>query len=221
MRWTGAAVLSVVVLSVTVFVPTSAQADLLTFPNNVCSGNSSGTGPFTACVDSGYINQTYGDTANVDVIYKNLTSGNPSDSLRWWSADYNDLVGILWADGGDCCSKGRIELAPLEGQAVTLNGLDLGAWPHAVRPTSLRVFDRVTNAVLFSADPTIGTGDVSNHFAPGVTSSNGLAIEWFNSAFNVGIDNVDFTATSVSEPGTLFLLGVGLAALVGARRRSR
>jgi hypothetical protein len=237
MRLTIAAVLSVIVLSTIVFVATPAQADLLTFSDNACSGSSSGTGSFTACSSYSYINQAYGDTANVDVTYKDLTAENPGVSLQWLKGGFNDLKGVLWAQGGDCCSTARIELAPLGAQSVTLNSFDLGAFSDAIRSTQVQVLDLVTNAVLFSVNPTVGAGDVSSRFFPGVTSFNGLVIEWKNSAYNVGMDNVAFTigpppearletlvetpTAVVPEPGTLLLLGLGLAALVRVRCRVR
>lgn len=241
MRWTGAAILSAVVLSAIVFVAMPAQADLLTFSGDVCSGSSSGTGAFTACANLGYINQAYGDTANVDVIYKDFIG--PSASLQWWNAGYNELSGVLYADkhpemtdgSGDCCAKARIGLAPLGGASVTLNSFNLGSWPDDGMATQVQVLDLLTSAVLFSANPKIGTEGVSSQFFPSVTSFNGLAIEWQNSAYNIGIDNVDFSTwtppgqpagilaftptATVPEPSTLFLLGAGLTAFVGVRRR--
>ena len=54
-------------------------------------------------------------------------------------------------------------------------------------------------------------------------SSLGIAIEWRDSAFNVGVDNIDFTVgpAAVPEPSTGALLLMGGLALIGRWSRRR
>jgi len=116
-----------------------AFADMLTFPNNICSASFDGSGAYIACANYSYINQAYGDTAAVDVQYAdNVIPGN---SLRWWGAGYNNLPSTAWGGTNDCngCSNDSITLLPASGYKVTLNSLDLGAYPNTVRDTHLRL----------------------------------------------------------------------------------
>ncbi len=196
-------------------------ADTLTFPNDRCAAVANGSGAYVACGNSAAINQNYGDSANVNVTYKDINV--PGSSLLWWDADYNDLRGVAWAQGGDSFSHARIEFAPLlTGESITINSFDMGAYFHTTRGTNLQISDLVTNAVLFTFTGNVGAEPNHTAFAPNVSSTNGLAIEWSNSAYNVGIDNITFTTsvvTGVPEPGSLTLLGSGVLLLAGYIRR--
>jgi hypothetical protein len=207
----------------------SAQADVLTFSGNACSSSSDGSGASVACGGSDVtINQSYGDTAQVDVTYDD--GNHATNSLLFWFADYNDLLNVAYSPGNDATSFGRILLLPkIAGETVQLLSFNLGGWNHAVtRTSSVRVIDAVTSAILQDyGTPTIGSGvppnDLSSLFNSTAQSKNGLVIEWQNSAYNVGIDNVTFRvfndAGAVPEPSTYALIGLGLAGLAGLRRR--
>ena len=203
--------------------PTLGHAAVLTFPNSQCSVNPNGSGAASACSNFLYINQAYGDAANVDITYKDLI--NTGSSLKWWDTNYSDLIGVAWGGNSDAngASSDRIEIKPLLGGTVTLNGFDLGAYPNTALNTQLRIVDLVTNAVLLNySAQTIGTGGIHTHFSPNISSANGVAIEWRDSGYNVGIDNIDFTVGTggtIPEPGSLALLGLGLLGLGFNRRK--
>ncbi len=165
------------------------------------------SGAFGPCANWGKINQAYGDTAAENITYKDMqgiANQNPLTTLLWWYQDYNELKNVLFANyNGDGDSWGRIEIDPLQGQGVTLNSFDIGAYYHTQRPSEfVRVIDLLTDQILFdSGSVLIGTGDHSNHFAPAVFSINGVAIEWRGSAYNNGIDNICFNGPCVDEFG--------------------
>lgn len=137
----------------------SALAGTLTFPNNICSPNTDGSGAMIACSDWGYINQAYGDTAQIDVQYVDHTI--PGNTRRWWSGGYNNLPNAAWGGWGDCtgCWDVSIILLPAAGYSVTLNSFDMGAYSHAVLGTNIIITEVGTGTVLLNyGAQTIGVG---------------------------------------------------------------
>jgi hypothetical protein len=201
----------------------SAQANVIDFAGDICVTAADGSGVAGSCQDNEYISNTYGDVPGVDVILEN--ANNSGLSLHWWLTNYNDLVGNAWVDGGDGNSWGRIHILPLNaGESIRLNGFELGAWSNAQRTSNVRVLDGALGVLIDYGNPLIGVmpGNLASTFSPNVTSANGVVIEWKNSAYNVGIDNIDYDiigASGVPEPSTYALLGCGLAGLAALRRR--
>lgn len=205
-----------------------AQAYQLGFGDSgnpvICTADSAGGGAAIACTNSFYIQQTYGDVAGViDLSYSAPRIVTDSRSLRWWDSNYNDLYGVLWAEGGDGNSMARIELKPTGGGVVNLTHFDLGAYSNATLGTTVNVFELGGGPALFSYAGSVGSGSTThNSFDINVSSSKGLWIEWQDSAYNVGIDNVTFTVGAVPEPSTYALMLAGLIACGAvARRRQR
>jgi hypothetical protein len=204
--------------------------DPSTLPS-ICSSSIDGSGAFIGCSNSSRINQAYGDVSGVvDVTYSEPRF-LPAElrSMEWWGPDYNNLYGVGYAEGGDADSKARIDLAALGGPLV-LTHFDLGAWPNVSRNTHLNVYDLGTGAVLFTYGADIlglpvGTPppiDLATSFDFALASSTGFRIEFYDSAFNVGIDNITFDAvTAIPEPQTYATVMAGLA-LLGfvAKRRA-
>lgn len=197
----------------------SAQAAdnfILTFDQNSACGNS-------ACSTYGQLSQNYGDVAGlVDVSYIDVNT--PQNSLLWWNTGYNDLLDVAWSGGSDTASHGRIEIKALNGGAVVLNSMDFGAWSNTTRGTNIIVTAIGGGSPLFSYTGDVGWGtSTHNTFWPNVSSASGLWIDWYNSAYNVGIDNVNFTIAAVPEPETyaMFLAGLGLLGGIARRRKQK
>lgn len=191
-----------------------ASAALLTFDGDICNGGQ-------ACADFGFIDNSYGDVAAVvDVQYLNLVGNPGADQLRFWHADYNDLTNVAWTDGGDGGSRAEIFIKPLNGDVVTLNSFDLGAYFHTQLSTTISILDGDNNLLAFTPSGVlIGAGDLHTHFDFNLSSASGIRIQWGPSAYNVGIDNIDFNVGAVPLPAPAWMLGGGLAALLARRRR--
>ena len=205
-----------------------AQAITLDFGSGptaptICSRLIDGSGALAPCVDNGLVNQAYGDVAGVvDVTYYSNPARAMPPSLHWWSENYNDLYGVLWAyEGGDAGSYARIELKPLGSEGITLSGFDFGAYSNTRRGTFIDVYAISSTTPLFHYEGDVGSPPNHTSFAVNVSSANGLWIDWQNSAYNVGIDNVTFSVQAVPEPQTYALVLGGLGLLATVVRRSR
>ncbi len=211
-----------------------AAAAVLTFDGDNCAAATTGIGPVTSCVSGGYLNQTYGDTATVNLTYS--AGGLASNSLQRYRAvdnvaqfAYSDLTDVVFGLFGTSTSE--ITLTPLAGFSVTLNSLNLGTIPNTVpRDATVSVVDLATNSVVFTQAFNSGGGNQVGATAvlssPGVSSTTGLRLVITTGDPSViGIDNLSFdsaavtAAPSVPEPSTVGLCGIGLAVLALVRRR--
>ncbi|WP_294274213.1 PEP-CTERM sorting domain-containing protein [Propionivibrio sp.] len=177
------------------------------------------------CGSGNLLSQNYGDVAGiVDITYVNVNSTTPL-GLVWWDINYNDLKGVAWANGSDASSHARIEIKPSnDGDSVVLNSMDFGAYIDTTRGTNIRVTAIGGGATLFSYTGDVGSGSTThNTFSPNVSSPTGLWIDWYDSAYNVGIDNVNFSITAVPEPETYAMLmaGLGLLGFTARRRKQK
>lgn len=188
----------------------------------LCAETLEGTGALRNCDNYDEIHQSYGDIAGVlDVSYSAPRLGT-GQSLTWWSTSYNTLYGVAWAEGSDTDSLARIDLQSLNGQAITLSSFDLGAYSETTRATTVRVSE-LGGRVLYNFTGNVGdgrNGPTSFTFV-GLSSTTGLRIEWRDSAYNVGIDNIRLQVSAVPEPASAALLALGGLALGlrAARRR--
>ncbi|MBT9455464.1 MAG: PEP-CTERM sorting domain-containing protein [Burkholderiaceae bacterium] len=205
------ALLPAALLATTLSMP--AMADTLTFPDGICSSAVDGSGAMIACGNYSRINQAHGDVAGMlDVSYTSVNSNDPA-SLMFWGPGYNTLPSAVFADGGDGASFARITLTPAAGQMVSLQGFDLGAFPNSTLNTHVRVFAQGGNS--FSYDGMVGSpGGNATHFVFGnLHSGTGIVIEWENSAWNVGMNNIEYSLAPVPEPESYALMLAGLAVL--------
>ena len=205
-------------------VASQTQAYTLDFGNgpeapSICTGtNYDGSGAQSACVNYAAVSEAYGDVAGVvDVNYSSPEYQSPT-TLRWWNSNYNDLYGVLWSASGPA----HVDFTPtVAGTLITLNSFDMGAYPGKTGQTTVTV-STLDGTVLQSYSGPIGVGSTS-HFTwnTPVSSTTGLRIEFKDEAYNVGIDNINFTVGAVPEPSTYALMFAGLIGMGAVARRRR
>ena len=136
---------------------------------------------------------------------------------------YSHLCGVLRASSSDLDSQARIALkAVVPGLVVTRTGFDLGAWINTTPANSVNLFTLGGGAALFSftGDASDGLLSLPTHFSPKVSTVGRLWNEWQDSAFDVGIDNIEFSVDAVPKPATALLMLAGVAGwLLVLRRR--
>ena len=199
-------VAALAVLSLSFSAPV-AKADILNFDPNIACGS-------TVCINGSQISQDYGDTAQVNVTY--------ASTLNWSGSGYSPWFGVAHGASGTW-----ISIAPLNGQAVTLNRFDMAAVDgETSHSTNVAIYDLVLGTLLFD----FGTATVMQptSFAGNIASSaNGIRITWNSDGnSNVAIDNIDYTLTDVRavplghSPWVTLIFGV-LGVGFMAYRRSR
>jgi hypothetical protein len=187
----------------------------------ICTSSADGLGALIACGNGSAISQSYGDVAGVsDITYSSPRIATPQ-SLLWWASAYNNLYGVAWSSGSDANSQARIEIkAAQPGQAVTISRFDLGAYAFSTVRTNVNIYAIGGTTPLFSFNDSVGNSNVSaTTITPNITVAGGLWIEWADSAYNVGIDNIQYSVSAVPEPASALLMLTGVAGMLAARRR--
>jgi PEP-CTERM motif len=204
-----------------------AQALTIDFGNgpaapSICTSAPDGTGALVPCGNYGYISQSYGDVAGIaDISYSAPRVAAPT-SLYWWASNYNNLFGVAFAPSTDANSRARIEIKAVNpGDAVTLASFALGAYSQTTLNTTVNVFAIGGTVPLFNYSGPVGNGAISaTTLMPNISVPGGLWLEFQDSAWNVGIDNIQYSVSAVPEPASALLMLAGVAGLLAARRRA-
>ena len=135
-----------------------------------------------------------------------------SKSMQFWADAYSSMERVAF---------GGIDPKITLSGAVTLHGFDLGSWPNTSRSSQVTVIDLATMSTVLSTGVFTVLGLAPTHFDINRSSSVGFQISFGPEGYNVGIDNVSFTAGVVPEPATGALLLAGGALVAAAVRRRR
>jgi len=206
----------------------TAVAGTLDFSTpNICNGT---LGPMQPCSNNLFINQSYGDTALVDVTYLDKyaqSHGSSLLSLKWYGTGYSDLPAVVFGGSGDPTglSDDEIILTPVAGHTVTLTSFQLGSWGGS-RQSHVEVLELGGGTLASYGVQTMNPSPyIASTFTPNVTSSTGIIIHWWDTGYNVGADNIVFSADSggsaVPEPASCALVSVGMVSLLGLARGIR
>lgn len=175
---------------------------------------------------------SYGSTPQVAVSYRSFTNSPgtpPPNELLLWNAGYSNLPAAAFASSNNLGAE--ITLTPMSGFSVLLQSFQLGSYlalpPLFIGPNRttgiLRVIEVGTGNVLWDQ-----TGLVVNSaqtLTPGVTSANGLSLQW-GYDWNIGLNNLTFQARATGTPSVIpvppaIALFLGGAALLGWTSRRR
>ena len=192
----------------------SATTTIINFSAASCTGG---------CVNGTLIDQTVGDTANVNVSYRAPgTAGNGTTSeasLRYWQNSYSNSDAVYAQSG-----IGEVRFDVLSAGTLTLNSVGLGGWPNTVRNIQVRVYDLSYTLLSSAAHNT--TPPALLDVALGQNSTAGLIFQFGIDGFNGGIQNLSFTFDNgvggVPEPASwaMMIAGFGLTGAAMRRRRS-
>lgn len=207
-------VLKASVVSALLFSASLAQAAVLDFSGNICGDGTQACGNYSA------ISQNYGDIAGqVDVVYDGHVSVPGSSNLSWWD-NYTGQLGVAWGSNG---GTSEIFLSPSAGYQITLNSITFGSYAGVNRSSQYTLLDGNSNVLSPS-----NTFSLINPltFALNVTSGSGIKIQWGPDAFDVGIDNINFTVSQINVnavplPAAVWLFGSALLSFVGFSNRRK
>ena len=141
------------------------------------------------------------------------------NNFQYWQGQYSGGHSAAFAGTNDS-SAGLVILTPLAGKTVTLNSFFLGSYLDQNRTTSYYIDNLSTPGVdLVSGPITIGAAGLT--VTPNISSTQSIVVGFGPSAYNVGINHINFSVTPVPEPDTyaLLLAGLGLIASIARRRR--
>ena len=190
----------------------------------------------------------YGAEAGVTTTYRTLaTFGDAApvgSGMRWWDGGHGALTGVAYGYNqvGSVAEVGLRSLVP--GGPVTLTDFQIASWANRDRMLFVQLLGW-DHSLVYEITVPIGPNGLSflsfadflsqlGHRAP--TDPEGFRIQWTQDAspgtpdvtgrgaYDAGIDNVAFVGPGVStvpEPATLALLGLGLAGLAGVARARR
>lgn len=190
--------------------PVSAATTVVVFDTASCTGG---------CVNYSFMDQTVGDTADVDVSHRSTNGiGNVATAeaaLRFWNGQYSG-ASAAWANTG----FGEFRLTTINAGTLTLDSVDFGGYPNLLREIDFRVYDFGWNLLTSGTVATAPNSLTTVNF--GQTSATGLIFQFGPDGFNGGVQNLTFSFNNgtVPEPASWAMLIAGFG-LVGAAMRRR
>jgi len=192
----------------------AASATVIDFTNSGCTASG------VYCL----IPQSYGDTADVDVSYRTLSAatGKPTGAGLFEYGQYGDLSNVVY--GGTNASQfvGEIMLTAKKGRLLSLASLDFATYHGSSATVPISIFDLDGNLLMGGR---YATGYPSHRtLTPDTKYLSGVVIRWGPDSYNVGLDNITYTAHAAApEPASWAMMVAGFGAIgwsVRGRRKA-
>lgn len=196
----------------------AAAITVLSFNDATCEGGS--------CSDQRIIDAGYGDGAGVDVRYQSLIDGALAQPfLRYWSAEYGDLNGVVYGGANPFHYRSEIILQAKPGYEISLIGFDFATYRRSSATTPIMI-DTLGGTQIFAERLNTTPGGHSHLEVNSSYVTDGIRLAWGPDGFNVGMDNIAFDvrridAGAVPEPGAWALMILGFGVAGAALRRGR
>lgn len=209
----------IVMAASVVFGASSAFAQVLDFNPSVACGPS-------ACANFGAISQSYGNTSFMDVSYRSVSDFGDTSVVRpnafYWGPSYGGLSSVVYG-GVSLSDVLEIKFVALNGATLSLNGFQSAGWPSTTRNSEFRIYDLNFNQLYSEMFVAPGSG-FYQFSCTTCTYANGFILQLGPDGYNVGLDNIDVSATAappaIPEPASWALLVAGFG-LTGAAMRRR
>ena len=163
-------------------------------------------------------------SAGPETVVPGITwTSTTGDSVFGYTGDYTYLANGLWVGGSFGPMAGLNSVTDTMtftfSAPVSAVGGFINYGPGTALPTSIAIYDG-THTLLESFDLTFDTGGAFNSGQFLGFRRDSAEISSFTLTDNyIGITNLTIEGGAVSEPGTLMLLGAGMAGLAARRRR--
>ncbi|WP_293459221.1 PEPxxWA-CTERM sorting domain-containing protein [Phenylobacterium sp.] len=182
--------------------------------------------PWQSSGNGTILNDNFGTVPNMDLLYGGtdaLGSSTPTGRMHVWAL-WGTLYHVAYTDQ----AVADIFLRPDAGwsEGVSLYSFDLGSYFGASETSEVRVYNGDYSALLFQDVLSLGANPAT--ISPGVSSLDGLHIQFSGTPDYVAIDNIVveagqvFDVGGVPEPSTwiLAIAGFGLTGAALRRRRT-
>jgi hypothetical protein len=169
------------------------------------------------------MNQSYGDTATVDVTYDWInSSGTTLGSAHNSGTNFGDLGNVLVAGNFRDGTQGQLTLKARAGYELRLIDFDFAGYFNFAPSLSLKVLDLQGNELMAGIFNT-GTGSTHSSLVANTDFLSGIVIRWGPDSSVGGIDNIRYDTrsltTAVPEPGSWALMISGFGLVGGMARR--
>jgi len=196
--------------------PASAEVRVLDF----AQGNYCRDGQL--CTNNGDIDQTYGDTADLNVTTRSVVDGR-TNAAFYYERGFGDLVGVIFAGNGQPTAEGQIQFDAAEGFELSLLSFDAGCFGGNANCQSFSYSVFVDGGL--TGRGTGSTGYPGHTTQPLGTRYARSVLLTFGTGENVGLDNIRFdirptaATPAVPEPATWAMMIGGFGLVGGAMRR--